>query len=157
MNRRGFTLLECLVALVVLSVGLLGAAATLLGSLRAHGEALRRTAALGLVHDIADRIRANAGGRAAYDTRAAATGGDCAAAACDAAARAALDRAHFVDAARAAFPFAGTSAEIRFEPATGPAAPDRYEITLRIPLRSQPDALESVALTALALAPVAGA
>lgn len=157
MKHRGFTLIECLVALVVLSVGLLGAAVTLLGSLRAHGEALRRMAALGLVHDVAERIRANAAGRAAYDTRAAATSEDCVVAACDVAARAALDRAHFVAAARAAFPFPETSAEIRFEPAAGPAAPDRYEITLRVPLRSQPGALDGVALTVLARAPVAGA
>jgi type IV pilus assembly protein PilV len=157
MSERGFTLIESLVALVVLSVGLLGAAATLLGSLGAHAEAMRRATALGLVRDVADRIRANAGGRAAYDTRAAAASVDCAASTCDAAARAAGDRTHFLDAARTAFPFAQTRAEIRFEPATGPAAPDRYEITLRFPPRSQPGAMDGVALAVLAYAPVAGA
>jgi type IV pilus assembly protein PilV len=156
-KRRGFTLIESLVALVVLSVGLLGAAATLLGSLAAHAEALRRASALGLVHDAAERIRANAAGRAAYDTRSTTAGADCAAAACDAATRAAMDRAHFVTAARAAFPFAETRADIRFEPATGPAVPDRYEITLQFSSRSQPGAVDGVALTVLALAPVAGA
>lgn len=157
MNARGFTLIESLVALVVLSVGLLGAAATLLGSLGAHAEAMRRATALGLVHDAAERIRANAAARAAYDTRSAAAGADCTAASCDAAARAAMDRAHFIDAARVAFPFADTRADIHFEPAAGPAAPDRYEITLRFPPRSQPGAVDGVALTVLSFAPAAGA
>jgi prepilin-type N-terminal cleavage/methylation domain-containing protein len=39
---RGFSMLEVLLALVVMSVGLLGAAAMLLDSLRTHGSALRR-------------------------------------------------------------------------------------------------------------------
>jgi type IV pilus assembly protein PilV len=157
MRSRGFTLVESLVALVVLSIGLLGAAATLLGSLGAHAEALHRAIAVGLVRDTAERIRANAAARAAYDTRSAAPGADCAAASCDSATLAALDRAHFIDAARAAFPFADPRAEIHFEPATGPATPDRYEITLRFPARSQPGAMDGVALTVLAVAPVAGA
>lgn len=157
MRSRGFTLIECLVALVVLSIGLLGAAASLLTSLGAHAEALRRATALELVRDVANRIRANTAARAAYDTRAAAAAADCVASACDAGARAARDRAHFIDAARSAFPFAETRAEIRFEPATGPAAPDRYEITLRFPPRSQPGAMDGVALMVLTFAPVAGA
>jgi type IV pilus assembly protein PilV len=158
MTPRGFTLIESLVALVVLSVGLLGAAATLLRSLGAHDEALRRATALALARDAADRIRANGLGRAAYDTRGSSIpGGDCAAAACDAATRAALDREHFVSSARAAFPFAETRAEIRFEPAIGPAATDRYEITLRFPARSQPGAMDGVALAVAVYAPVAGA
>jgi type IV pilus assembly protein PilV len=158
MTARGFTLIESLAALVVLSVGLLGAAATLLGSLGAHADALRRATALMLVRDVADRIRANAPGRAAYDTAGTVgAAGDCAAAACDVTALAAWDREHFISAARAAFPFAQTSATIHFEPAIGPAASDRYEITLRFPARSQPGATDGVALTVLAYVPVAGA
>ena len=157
MSARGFTLLESLVALVVLSFGLLGAAATLLGSLGAHAEALRRATALALVRDVADRIRANASGRAAYDTRDSRPAGDCAASPCDAQALAAMDREHFIAAARASFPFADTLADIRFEPAIGPATSDRYEITLRFRARSQPGVLDDVALTVLARAPVAGA
>jgi type IV pilus modification protein PilV len=156
MKGRGFTLIECLVALVVLSIGLLGAAVTLLDSLGAHTEALHRAIALQLVCDTADRIRANSAARAAYDTRDTTAGADCASG-CDARARAVLDRTHFIDAARAAFPFADTRAEIRFEPATGPATPDRYEITLRFPPRSRPGAMDGVALTVLAFVPVAGA
>jgi type IV pilus assembly protein PilV len=157
MNARGFTLIESLVALVVLSIGLLGAVATLLGSLGAHADASRRATALVLVRDVADRIRANGPGRAAFDTRGTTAGADCVASTCDAATLAATDRDHFVAAARAAFPFADTHADIRFEPAIGATAPDRYEITLRFPARSQPGAVDGVALTVLAFAPVAGA
>jgi type IV pilus assembly protein PilV len=156
-SQRGFTLIESLVALVVLSVGLLGTAATLLGSLGAHAEALRRATALELVRDIADRIRANAAGRAAYDTRSPRPAPDCATSGCDVESLAALDCAHFQDMARAAFPRPDTRAEIHFDPATGPAAPDRYEILLSFAPRSQLAAAERVALTVLAFAPVAGA
>jgi type IV pilus modification protein PilV len=158
MDGRGFTLVESLVALVVLSVGLLGAAATLLGSLGAHGEALRRAAAVNLVRDVAERIRANTVARNAYDTRGAPAGAaSCdAAAACNAAALAAMDRAHFAAAARALFPFGAPATEIRFEPAIGAAAPDRYVISLRFAARSRTGATDGVVLTVLAVAPVAG-
>jgi type IV pilus assembly protein PilV len=156
MKARGFTLVESLVALVVLSIGLLGAAATLLGSLAAHAEALRRATALLLVRDVAGRIRVNAAGRAAYDTRGPSAAADCGASSCDAATLAMADRAQFVAAARAAFS-ADAQADIRFEPATGPAAPDRYRITLRYPARSLPGVMDDVALTVLVYAPVAGA
>jgi len=114
MNARGFTLIESLVALVVLSVGLLGAAATLLGSLVAHAEALQRATALVLVRDVADRIRVNTPGRAAYDTRSPlAPGSDCVGSPCDVAALAAMDREHFIGAARAAFPLNIAAARLR--------------------------------------------
>lgn len=58
-TQRGFTLIEALVALVVLSVGMLGIAALYLDSLRASRSALWRTQAVESVADIADRIRAN--------------------------------------------------------------------------------------------------
>lgn len=57
--QRGFTLVESLVALVVLSIGLLGIAALYLDSLRASRTALYRTQAVNLASDIAERIRAN--------------------------------------------------------------------------------------------------
>jgi type IV pilus assembly protein PilV len=55
----GFTLVEVLVALVVLSVGMLGIAALYLEGLRASRDALVRTQAVALAADMADRIRAN--------------------------------------------------------------------------------------------------
>ncbi|MCU0875401.1 MAG: type IV pilus modification protein PilV [Pirellulaceae bacterium] len=56
---RGFTLVEVLVALVVLSVGMLGIAALYLEGLRASRDALVRTQAISLAADMADRIRSN--------------------------------------------------------------------------------------------------
>ncbi|MBT8132049.1 MAG: type IV pilus modification protein PilV [Gammaproteobacteria bacterium] len=60
MNRlSGFTLIEVLVALVVLSIGLLGIAALQIDSVRTGYSALQRTHAVNLAADMADRIRAN--------------------------------------------------------------------------------------------------
>ena len=56
---KGFTLVEVLVALVVMSVGMLGIAALYLEGLRAGRTALYRTTAVNLAADMADRIRAN--------------------------------------------------------------------------------------------------
>lgn len=64
--QRGFTLVEALVALVVLSIGMLGIAALYVESLRAGREALTRSTAVMLAGDMADRIRANRNGGAAY-------------------------------------------------------------------------------------------
>jgi type IV pilus assembly protein PilV len=157
-RARGFTLIEALIALVVLSVGLLGAAAMLLESLRAHAAALRRVAVVGLVRDMAERIRMNPLAGVQYDTRGAVAGGSaCDTDPCDRSALAAADRAHFANATRALFPRGTFSADIEFEPATGPAAPDRYIISVRF--GGAPEAaaaLDSVELVVLAHAPVAG-
>jgi type IV pilus assembly protein PilV len=69
---HGFTLVEVLVALLVLSIGMLGIAALYLDSLRASRAALYRTQAVSLASDIADRIRANRTPVDAYDC-----GGEC--------------------------------------------------------------------------------
>jgi type IV pilus assembly protein PilV len=58
-TSRGFTLIEVLVALVVLSIGLLGVAALQLSSLRMNGSAASRSQATLLAYDVADRMRAN--------------------------------------------------------------------------------------------------
>lgn len=58
-TASGFTLVEVLVALVVLSVGMLGIAALYLEGLRASRDALVRTQAISLAADMADRIRSN--------------------------------------------------------------------------------------------------
>lgn len=57
--EQGFTLIEALIALLVLSIGMLGIAALYLDSLRAGRSALWRTQAVDSVGDIADRIRSN--------------------------------------------------------------------------------------------------
>ena len=58
-SARGFTLVEVLVALVVLSIGLLGIASLQLSSLRWNQGAAARSQATLLAYDIVDRMRAN--------------------------------------------------------------------------------------------------
>jgi type IV pilus assembly protein PilV len=151
MRCRGFTLVETLVALVVLSVGMLGAATLLLSSLRDQGRSQHTIAAGNLLQDVADRIRVNRQGRAAYATAAVAP--DCRARACDAAQLAAADRAYLMSAARALLP--ESTAMIAFAPATSPDALDRYTLTLR-PSRAREDDTEAVSLQLLLRAPVDG-
>jgi type IV pilus assembly protein PilV len=64
--QRGITLVEVLVALVVMAIGLLGISSLYLESLRANRTSLLRAQAIELVNDMADRIRANRRGEAAY-------------------------------------------------------------------------------------------
>ena len=59
-------MVEVLVALVVMSVGMLGIAALYLEGLRAGRTALYRTTAVTLAGDMADRIRANPSAGLAY-------------------------------------------------------------------------------------------
>lgn len=63
---RGFSLVEALVALVVMSIGLLGIAALYVESLRSGTSALLRSQAVALASDMADRIRANPTAGTAY-------------------------------------------------------------------------------------------
>jgi type IV pilus assembly protein PilV len=63
---RGFTLVEVMVALVVLSVGLLGIAGLYVITLRSSGGAIYRMQAVNLANDLADRIRANRRANVAY-------------------------------------------------------------------------------------------
>ena len=67
-KQTGFTMVEVLVALVVLAIGLLGIAALYLNSLQSGRTAIYRTQAVNLAADLADRIRANRTAQAAYGT-----------------------------------------------------------------------------------------
>jgi type IV pilus assembly protein PilV len=155
---RGFSLIEALVALAVLSLGLLGAAGMLLHSLRDQSLALRHAAAGTLLADMADRIRANPAARELYDTRtpraAAANCGQ--AAPCGRTSLAAHDLAAFEAGARALLPTQDPQVSITFAPAIGPATPDRYSLALRWRDARDPDAADEVTLTLLAQSPVAG-
>jgi type IV pilus assembly protein PilV len=57
--QRGISMTEALVALVVLSVGMLGIAGLFIESLRANRSATSRMHAVNLVNEMADRILAN--------------------------------------------------------------------------------------------------
>lgn len=122
----GFTLVEVLVALVILAVGLLGIAALYVDSLRASRTALLRTQAIAVASDLADRIRAN---RDACDASACAYTGEGAltaacetTAGCTAAELAANDIARWRDTASNLLPgFVGT---VEFDDGT----PDQYVI-----------------------------
>lgn len=65
-NQSGFTLLEVLVAIVVLSLGLLGLAGLQAATLRNNQIAYYRSIAIQQTYDMADRIRANQAGAAGY-------------------------------------------------------------------------------------------
>lgn len=67
-KQTGFTMVEVLVALVVLAIGLLGIAALYLNSLQSGRTAIYRTQAVNLAADLADRIRANRTAQVAYGT-----------------------------------------------------------------------------------------
>lgn len=58
-SQRGMTLVEALVALLVLCIGLLGVAGLQIQALRANHGAYLRSQATMLAHDITDRMRAN--------------------------------------------------------------------------------------------------
>ena len=70
-RARGFTLVEAMVALVVLGVGMLGIAGLYVTTLRSSGGAIYRMQAVNLATDMADRIRANRGANVAYNAAAA--------------------------------------------------------------------------------------
>ena len=148
----GFTLVEALVSLIILSVGMLGIAGLFVESVRSSRTALLRTQAVNLVADMGDRIRANAAARAAY-----ATGGygagpathDCAPSAVSVGANCTLqelaedDLARWIAAVRNALPGsvadpAGTAVE--FFPGANVNSTDRYRISVswREPGEAQP-------------------
>lgn len=58
-SQRGFTLLEVLVTMVVLSLGLLGYAGLQMATLKNSTSAYQRSQATILAYDIIDRLRAN--------------------------------------------------------------------------------------------------
>ena len=74
--QRGFSLVEVLIALVIMSVGMLGIAGLYVQSLQAGRTSMFRHFAVTLAGDVADRIRANPTAGVAYNHAANATGTD---------------------------------------------------------------------------------
>ncbi len=65
-NQRGFSLVEVLIALIIMSVGMLGIAGLYVQSMQAGRTSVFRHHAVTLAGDVADRIRANPMAGAAY-------------------------------------------------------------------------------------------
>ena len=55
----GFTLIEVLIAVLLLSIGLLGLAGLQMASLKNNGSAMNRSQATWIAYDVLDRMRAN--------------------------------------------------------------------------------------------------
>ncbi|WP_432382979.1 type IV pilus modification protein PilV [Duganella sp. P38] len=68
MRARGFTLLEILIAVLVLSVGIIGGVGLQLGALRARHQSLLLSHATQLAASLAERMRANPSQSATYLT-----------------------------------------------------------------------------------------
>jgi type IV pilus assembly protein PilV len=60
-NQTGFTLIEVLVSVLVLTAGIIGTAGLQLTALRTAQQTAYQTAAIQLVSEIADKMRANSG------------------------------------------------------------------------------------------------
>lgn len=67
-GAAGFSLIEIMIAIVVLSIGLLGFGMMLAFSVQANQSANHRTEATNLSYEIIDRIRANRPNAGAYST-----------------------------------------------------------------------------------------
>lgn len=120
-HLRGFSMVEVLVALVVLGVGMLGIASLYVVTLRSSGSAISRMQAVNLASDLGDRIRANRMGRDAYAGAAAESGDTCVgdSAACSPAQMAAHDLFVWQQQIAAALP--GTpSGEVILDNSTNP-------------------------------------
>jgi len=70
-RASGFSMVETLVALVVLAVGMLGVASLFAMSLRSGSSAISRMQGVNLANDLADKIRANPTAGVAYQGAAA--------------------------------------------------------------------------------------
>jgi type IV pilus assembly protein PilV len=136
-TNRGITMVEAMVALVVISVGMLGIAGLYLSSLQAGRSANLRIQAVNLASEMADRIRANRTAKGAYALTAGTlpTAVDCATATCTPAQLAQSDQNLWVTSLRRALP--GSTAgggSIAFtdvpDPLPDRPQPDRYTITV---------------------------
>lgn len=132
-RHRGVTMVESMVALVVISIGMLGIAGLYLSSLQAGRSANLRVQAVNLAAEMADRIRANRGAKGAYVLAAGTlpSAVTCSGSTdCSPADLATSDQNIWVTAIRAALPGSPTAnGAIAFTDNPG-ATPDRYDITI---------------------------
>ncbi len=126
----GVSMVEALVALVIISVGMLGIAGMYLSSLQAGRSANLRMQALNLSSDLADRIRANRGGLKDYQVAADGVGDehDCETETCTPKEVAENDLFLWKLAIAAALP-ANANGRVTFTDNAAPA-PDNYAIVI---------------------------
>jgi type IV pilus assembly protein PilV len=127
----GISMVEALVALVVISVGMLGIAGLYMSSLQAGRSANLRVQAVNLASDLADRIRANKSGLVNYNKAGAGTGVPHACTtpvACTPVFVAENDLYVWTNAVTAALP-AGATGAVTFLDNPG-TQPDRYQIVV---------------------------
>jgi type IV pilus assembly protein PilV len=160
-RASGFSLVEAMVALVIMSVGLLGVGQLMLVGLRTGGSALARTQAVHLIGDMMERIRANPAARRAYDCSTyapAPTERGCApsgapAVQCSASQLAEDDLARWQQQARQVLPLPGSgscNANVRYLANADEPGVARYEVELTWHERGQdaPSSLTGVLLIA---------
>jgi len=124
---KGFTLIETLVAMVVLTVGMLGVSLLNVEGLRVNRAAVHRARAIGLAADMAERIRASA---ATPEIMLRCTTGR---ANCNGARLADTEAREWLQEVAAQLPD-GTTATILAAPtAANGASINRYDVTLRWP------------------------
>jgi type IV pilus assembly protein PilV len=136
----GFSLVEVLVSIVVLSVGLLGSIGMLLAAVRTGKEAATFAAAVNLVRDLSEKVRMNPGVAARHgaantylvanwtaDSRTGAVSGECAVAgtACNAEALAAWDMGEWKRRVAEALP--GARLSVCFDEKPWNAAASEYD------------------------------
>ncbi|QJD60324.1 type IV pilus modification protein PilV [Pseudomonas sp. gcc21] len=114
-SQRGVSLLEVLIAVLVLAIGVLGAASLQLNAVRYSASAAHTTHASFIAYDLLDRMRANADELAAY---AGSVSGACEQDAAAPATIIALDRADFARAVTCQLPSGEASIRVAADTAT---------------------------------------
>jgi type IV pilus assembly protein PilV len=130
-TSRGITMVEAMVALIIISVGMLGIAGLYLASLQAGRSANLRIQAVNLATEMADRIRANREGKAAYVLAAGTlpSAVNCATADCTPTQLAQYDQNVWVSAIRDTRKLPGGNGSITFTDSPDPQ-PDQYQISV---------------------------
>ena len=126
-RRGGFTLIEVLIALVVMSVGMFGIAGLYLHSIQAGRTSVFRHNAIMLAGDVADRIRANPSAGAVYASEGQDNG--CIAGNVDCSAEEMAETDIVTWQAQAASSLPGGDVDITFTD-SGTTAPDQYRILI---------------------------
>jgi type IV pilus assembly protein PilV len=135
-TQHGISLVESLVALLVMSVGMLGIASLYVTSLKTGRSALTRTHAVNLVNDLADRIRANSKAQGAYAFVSSTPQNptdvpNCSQQGCSAADIAKVDLADWRMAIQRVLP-AGATGTVQYVPSpNGLGRPDTYRVSVK--------------------------